>query len=69
MVCKKCSGSLKLISLDLPYRTLEGFYKIVLVHFVAFAVLKILHNLVSVKSSFANNCQYKQNSGDCLLLP
>ena len=57
MAIKNYRGCLKIASFDKPYRTLQGLSKMVLAKVIAFAVLKALHNLVSMqKSSFANNC-------------
>ena len=49
-------------------RTLSRLSKMVLANVGAFAVLKILHKLVSIQMSlFANNCWSKQNYKKCTM--
>ena len=49
MAIKNYRGCLKIASFDKPYRTLQGLSKMVLAKVIAFAVLKALHNLVSMQ--------------------
>ena len=52
--------------LHVTYRTLLELFRIALVNFVMFAVLKILDNLFSMQNSLnANNCWRKQNFENC----
>ena len=56
------------VSFHEPCRTLQGLSKMVLANVIAFAVLKILHNLVSMLNFlFANSCWSKQNYKKCPL--
>ena len=52
--------------LNVTYITLEELFRMALVKFVTFVVLKILDNLVSMQNSLnANNCWCKQNFKNC----
>ena len=67
---KKCTGGFMVANKILSNRTFSWLSIMGLVNFVAFFLLKILYNLVSMKCFLnANNCWHKLNFGKCPTWP